>query len=80
MNEQDQDKLLKVIDRSLDPTFKLSDKLTVQPNLPGSQAEWAKPVDTLTHQVTAVLKLPKNTSLSLAKKGDGVELKLTKKF
>lgn len=67
MNKQDEDKLLKIADKTLDTSLHISDNLIIQPNLPGTQ-------------VAVTLKPSKKTSLKVQFREDGASLTFTKKF
>lgn len=80
MNREDADKLAKAIDRAVSPTIKLSDTVSIQPNVPGSVDEWSRPLDALGREVKILIKPSKNTTIALSQKGDRTQLTLTKKF
>lgn len=80
MNREDSDRLAQALDRCINPTIKLSEKISVTPNFPGSASEWSKPVDALGRDVKLLVKPSKNTTLALSRKGDRTQLTLTKKF
>ena len=80
MSKQDRDKLLQIADRVIDPTIKITERVSITPNLPGSSAEWNDPLKTATDKVSLAFKPDKNTSVKLGRSGKSVNLTLTKKF
>lgn len=79
MDKQDEDKLLKIVDHSINPNLNVGN-LVIQPNLPGSQKEWAAPLDTALSGLSVTLKTSKKSSLKVKVKPDGADLTFTKKF
>jgi hypothetical protein len=79
MNTKDEDKILKIVDHSINTSLKIGN-LVIQPNLPGSQKEWARPLDAVTNGLAVTLKTGKKSSLKAKFKPGGADLTFVKKF
>lgn len=80
MKKSEQDKLLTAIVRAVDPTIKLTEHVSITPNLPNTVDKWKDPLQSLGERVTVTVKPDKTTSIKIAATERSVNLTLTKKF
>lgn len=80
MKEEEQDQLLRAIERATSPTLKLTEHITLVPQLPTTVEALRDPLTQVGGELKFTAPLGKSTTLALDVQESNVHLTLRKKF